>query len=138
MSGGSRPISSSARSSTSLRCTDGRVDAPPDRHAVSADHGCRLAMLTLPESPVTINRSKVERPSAPGQWASRPRIDARLDQGRTRLLTAVVAPAGHGKTTTVVAWLRSRGLDAAWVSVDSRDAMLTRFAAHVATALDRV
>ncbi len=95
-------------------------------------------MLTLPASPVTINRSKVERPTAPEQWAPRPRIDARLDQGLARLLTAIVAPAGHGKTTTVVAWLRSRGLDAAWVSVDSRDAMLTRFAAHVATALDRV
>ncbi len=31
-----------------------------------------------------------------------------------------------------------RGLDAAWVTVDNRDSELTRFAAHVAVALNRV
>ncbi|HEU0116580.1 MAG TPA: hypothetical protein VFQ80_17950, partial [Thermomicrobiales bacterium] len=95
-------------------------------------------MLTLPASPVMIVRSKVERPPAPEQWSPRPRLEARLDQALSRLLTTVVAPPGHGKTTTVVSWLQTRGLDAAWMSVDGRDAMLTRFAAHVAVALDRV
>jgi LuxR family maltose regulon positive regulatory protein len=68
----------------------------------------------------------------------RPRIEARLDSALERALVVITAPAGHGKTSSVVSWLRLRNLDAAWVSVDSRDADLTRFAAHVAVALDRV
>ena len=56
----------------------------------------------------------------------------------SRWLTVVTAPAGHGKTSSIITWLRMRDVDAAWVTVDARDADLTRFAAHVAVALDRV
>jgi ATP/maltotriose-dependent transcriptional regulator MalT len=66
------------------------------------------------------------------------RLEARLDRALSRSLTVVAALAGHGKTSTIVSWLRLRQLDAAWVSVDRRDADLTRFATHVAAALDRI
>ncbi len=97
-----------------------------------------MRVLTHPIAPVTISRSKVERPLVYGQWVRRPQIEARLDHTLTRSLTAIIAPAGHGKTGTIVAWLGLRELDAAWVTLDSRDAELTRFAAHVAVALDQV
>jgi LuxR family maltose regulon positive regulatory protein len=87
---------------------------------------------------VIVSRSKIERPTLHGQWIRRPQIESRFDRVLDRSLTLIVAPAGHGKTSTVVSWLRLRALDAAWVSVDSRDADLTRFATHVAVALDRV
>src|SRR5687767_3796390 len=88
--------------------------------------------------PALVSRSKIERPSLNGHWVRRPRIESRLDRAFERSMVLITAPAGHGKTSTVVSWLRLRDLDAAWVSVDERDADLTRFATHVAVALDRV
>jgi LuxR family maltose regulon positive regulatory protein len=87
---------------------------------------------------VAVSRSKIERPVVSGQWVRRPRLEDRLDRCWHRTLVVITAPAGHGKTSTILSWLRLRGLDAAWVSVDSRDRNLTRFAAHVAVALDRL
>src|SRR5262245_4507392 len=97
-----------------------------------------MSMLTYAAPPVTVSRSKIERPLLSGQWVRRPRLEARLDRALERSLVVIAAPAGHGKTSTLVSWLRLRDLDAAWVSVDERDADLTRFATHVAVALDRV
>ena len=95
-------------------------------------------MLAPPASPVTVSRSKVERPLVSEQWVRRPQLEARLDRALTRTLVVITAPAGHGKTSTILSWLRLRDRDAAWVSVDRRDADLTRLATHVAVALDRV
>jgi LuxR family maltose regulon positive regulatory protein len=97
-----------------------------------------MSALAPPVPPVIVSRSKIEQPSLSGQWVRRPRIETRLDRTLDRTLVVITAPAGHGKTSSIVAWLRQRELDAAWVSVDSRDADLTRFATHVAVALDRV
>ncbi|MDQ2655362.1 MAG: hypothetical protein M3Z20_20205, partial [Chloroflexota bacterium] len=94
--------------------------------------------VLAPTTPVVVNRSKIERPVLGGSWVVRPQIDARLDRARTRSLVLIVAPAGHGKTSTMVSWLRQRSLDAAWMTADPRDRDLTRFATHVAMALDRV
>jgi LuxR family maltose regulon positive regulatory protein len=100
-----------------------------------------MSLLTPPvplAPPALVSRSKIERPSLNGHWVRRPRIESRLDRAFERSLVLITAPAGHGKTSTVVSWLRLRDLDAAWVSVDERDTDLTRFATHVAVALDRV
>src|SRR3954464_11327835 len=97
-----------------------------------------MSVVTHPTAPLTISRSKVERPLVSGQWVRRPQIEARLDRALSRSLTVISAPPGHGKTGTIVAWLRLRDLAAAWVTLDSRDADLTRFAPHVAVALDQV
>lgn len=95
-------------------------------------------MLTSQAAPVTISRSKIEPPSLSGQWVPRPHLETRLDRALARSLVVITAPAGHGKTSTIACWLQLRGLAAAWVSIDERDTDLTRFAAHVAMALDRV
>ncbi|MDF2760755.1 MAG: ATP-dependent transcriptional regulator, MalT-like, LuxR family, partial [Thermomicrobiales bacterium] len=97
-----------------------------------------LSVLASLTSPVTISRSKIEPPVLSGAWVRRPHLEARLDRVLSRWLTVVSAPAGHGKTSSIVTWLRTRDMDAAWVTVDVRDADLTRFAAHVAVALDSV
>ena len=88
--------------------------------------------------PVAVNRSKIIQPSLSGSWISRPRVDARLNRALDRVLIVIVAPAGHGKTSTVVSWLQGQTCDAAWVTVDRRDTDLTRFATHVALALGRL
>ena len=97
-----------------------------------------LAPLAPPAPPTLVSRSKIERPSLNGHWVRRPRIESRLDRVFERSLVLITAPAGHGKTSTIVSWLRLRNTDAAWLLVDERDSDLTRFATHVAVALDRV
>ncbi len=97
-----------------------------------------MSVATRPTAPVTISRSKVEQPVLAGHWVRRPRLEARLDRVLTRSLAVVTAPAGHGKTSTIAAWLRLRNRDAAWVTLDRRDTDLTRFAVHVAVALEHV
>ncbi|MFT4038747.1 MAG: LuxR C-terminal-related transcriptional regulator [Thermomicrobiales bacterium] len=72
-----------------------------------------------------------------GTWVRRPRLEARLDRAPGKLLVLIVAPAGHGKTSTIASWLDLRQQEAAWVTAYSRDADLTRFAAHIAAALDQ-
>ena len=97
-----------------------------------------MSVQTPAAPPVIVSRSKIERPSLSGHWVRRPRIEAQLDRAFERSLILITAPAGHGKTSTIVSWLRLRDLGAAWLSVDERDTDLTRFATHVAVALDRV
>ena len=48
--------------------------------------------------------------------------------GFLRKLTLVSAPAGFGKTTLVSNWLAESKLATAWLSLDARDADLTRAA----------
>ena len=97
-----------------------------------------MSVLTPAAPPVIVSRSKIEPPSLSGHWVRRPRIEAQLDRAFERSLILVTAPAGHGKTSTIVYWLRLGDLDAAWMTVDERDVDLTRFATHVAAALNRV
>jgi LuxR family transcriptional regulator, maltose regulon positive regulatory protein len=97
-----------------------------------------MSVATWSTPPVTISRSKVERPVLAGHWVRRPQIEARLDRVLTRSLVVVTAPAGHGKTSTIASWLRLRNHDAAWVTLDRRDTNLTQFAVHVAVALEYV
>jgi LuxR family maltose regulon positive regulatory protein len=97
-----------------------------------------MSVATRLTPPVTISRSKVEQPVLAGHWVRRPQLEARLDRVLTRSLAVVTAPAGHGKTSTIAAWLRLRNRDAAWVTLDGLDTNLTRLAVHVAVALERV
>ena len=72
---------------------------------------------------------------------SRPELVARLDQGITRKLTLVSAPAGFGKTTLLAEWLASsRGAarSVAWVSLGDGDNDPTLFWTYVVTAVKRV
>jgi LuxR family maltose regulon positive regulatory protein len=55
-----------------------------------------------------------------------------------RKLTLVSAPAGFGKTTLVVAWLKQAGLPVAWLSLDEADNDLPRFLAYLAAAFQQV
>jgi LuxR family maltose regulon positive regulatory protein len=72
---------------------------------------------------------------------SRPRLIARLDQGATRRLTLVSAPAGFGKTTLLAEWLATSpagGRPVAWVSLDPGDNDPALFWAYVIAALQGI
>ena len=67
----------------------------------------------------------------------RPRLVQLISDGvqSNRRLTLVSAPAGFGKTTLVVAWLKEIDLPVAWLSLDEADNDLPRFLAYLEEAL---
>src|SRR5512138_2479000 len=78
-------------------------------------------------------------PLRPG-LVPRPRLVQLLTGGlhARRKLTLISAPAGFGKTTLVVDWLRQVALPVAWLSLDEADNDPSRFLSYLAAALDQV
>ncbi len=71
---------------------------------------------------------------------SRARLFALLNEGLSRPLTLVSAPAGFGKSTLVAAWVQSKPVESpqvAWVSLDEGDNDPVRFWSYVLTAFER-
>jgi LuxR family maltose regulon positive regulatory protein len=82
-----------------------------------------------------INRAKLRVPRVPAQTLARDRVTRALEGlGDTRLLT-ICAPAGSGKTTAVINWIRASGLRAAWLSLDRSDNDPVRLARRIAETL---
>jgi LuxR family maltose regulon positive regulatory protein len=77
-------------------------------------------------------------PSTRTGLVSRQRLIEQLNDGLSRKLTLVSAPAGFGKTTLVSEWLDKCGRPAAWLSLDEGDSDLTRFLSYLVAALRRV
>jgi len=90
--------------------------------------------------PAELLTSKISIPLLRPSLVPRPRLVNLLNQGlhTKRKLTMISAPAGFGKTTLVVAWLKQIDLQAAWLSLDEADNALLRFLAYLAAALQLV
>src|SRR3990170_1493280 len=107
-----------------------RNAALSDRPDASGVHACPVStpLLSVKLSIPPLGRSIVPRP----------RLSARLDQGLTRPLTLISAPAGFGKTTLLSEWRASRagrGFPLAWLSLDNDDNDPTRFLSYLVGAL---
>lgn len=82
--------------------------------------------------------SKVIVPSRAAHVVERPAVTEKLARATSCPLTAVVSPAGFGKTTAVVSWLRTlKDVPCAWYLLDAEDAALDRFWLYLVTALRR-
>lgn len=72
---------------------------------------------------------------------ARPRLFALIDQGLSRKLTLISAPAGSGKTTLLSEWCETetgRATPLGWVSLEAADNHPHRFWLYVVQALDRL
>jgi LuxR family transcriptional regulator, maltose regulon positive regulatory protein len=87
-----------------------------------------------------LQKTKLFIPPIRTQLVSRPRLLDRLDalQADACRVAVISAPAGSGKTTTVVQWLNRLGWPVGWVSLDPRDNNPARFFGYVAAALSRI
>jgi LuxR family maltose regulon positive regulatory protein len=83
-------------------------------------------------------QTKLYIPPTSPELISRPRLFERLNEGLTRKLTLIAAPAGFGKTTLVSDWLQQVDLPAAWLSLDEGDNDPSRFLAYLVAALQRI
>src|SRR6266516_2959634 len=79
-------------------------------------------------------------PASSHALISRARLFALLDEGLSRPLILVSAPAGFGKSTLVSTWVQSKPAknpQVAWVSLDEGDNDPVQFWRYVLTALER-
>ena len=80
-------------------------------------------------------RTKLFVPDLRRGVVARPRLLARLDQGLSRRLSLVVAPAGFGKTTVVTQWLDQLRRPLGWLSLDQYDNEPNRFFTYLLAAI---
>ena len=93
----------------------------------------------------TLLRTKLYMPRLASDLIERPDLLAHVNSGLNRKLTLVSAPAGYGKTTLIVQWLRNlQSIDPdfqnriAWLSLDKQDDDLLRFLKYFAAAVQTV
>ena len=87
----------------------------------------------------SIISTKINIPRARIDVVMRPRVLKILDEGSGPLaLMLISAPAGYGKTTLVISWLRTINQRYAWLSLDVEDDSLPRFVAYLLAALQKV
>ncbi|HEX4255277.1 MAG TPA: LuxR C-terminal-related transcriptional regulator [Streptosporangiaceae bacterium] len=86
--------------------------------------------------PDLLLRTKLHVPRSRPGLVARPRLAAQLEEGLTRGLVLVAAPAGYGKSVLLSEWARSTGQPVAWLSLDEGDNDPVRFWRHVLAALD--
>jgi LuxR family transcriptional regulator, maltose regulon positive regulatory protein len=88
--------------------------------------------------PASILATKLYIPLPRAKTVPRSRLIERLNEGLTRKLTLISAPAGFGKTTLISEWINDCRLPAAWVSLDEGDSDPARFIAYLISALQKI
>ncbi|MGE5605254.1 MAG: LuxR C-terminal-related transcriptional regulator [Bacteroidota bacterium] len=83
-------------------------------------------------------RAKLQAPTINKNIISREKLLQKLQRGSESKLTLIVAPAGYGKTTAVLDWLRNCGLPSAWLSVDAYDNNPVIFWRYFCNALEGI
>ncbi len=83
-------------------------------------------------------KAKFRAPIVDKNIVSRENLLQKLSKASERKLTLLTAPAGYGKTTVVLDWLKQCGLPVAWISLDSKDDNIGVFWRYVAIALENI
>jgi LuxR family transcriptional regulator, maltose regulon positive regulatory protein len=94
----------------------------------------------MPLTTESLVSTKLRPSQARPNLVARPRLTATLERETGRKLTLISAPAGFGKTTLLVEWLRERADGegyVAWVSLDEGDNDPVRFLSYLVAALRR-
>ena len=94
----------------------------------------------MPLTTDSLVSTKLRPSQARPKLVARPRLTAKLEREPSRKLTLISAPAGFGKTTLLVEWLREReGGEGwvAWLSLDEGDNDPVRFMSYLVVALRR-
>jgi len=84
----------------------------------------------------TLLATKLHIPHLRLDVVQRPRLTRRLNEGATRKLTFITAPAGFGKTTLLSEWVTQYHLATAWISLHPDDNHPPRFFSYLIAALE--
>ena len=94
----------------------------------------------MPLTTDSLVSTKLQPSQARPKLVARSRLTAKLEREPSRKLTLISAPAGFGKTTLLVEWLRERAGGegwVAWLSLDEGDNDPVRFMSYLVVALRR-
>ena len=83
-----------------------------------------------------LRQTKFDHPSIPQDLVARPRLTDVLNQGLSRPLTLICAPAGYGKTILASAFLKTCPLPSVWLALDENDNDLRAFLDYLLAAID--
>src|SRR5579863_817705 len=83
----------------------------------------------------TLAAAKVFVPRISPNVVLRPRLIERLNASMSFALTLLIAPAGFGKTTLLIQWMRQTDRAVAWLSIDEHESDVSRFAFDTMVAL---
>jgi len=83
-------------------------------------------------------KTKLFVPSLQKNLVSRPHILERIEQGDSKKLIYIQAPAGYGKTTAIVDWIHTYSKHTAWYALDAGDNDLSRFLSYIVYGLGRL
>lgn len=88
----------------------------------------------------SIISTKISIPPLRAGVVIRPRLLETLNEGlrRPSALTLISAPAGYGKTTLLVNWLRRTNERCAWLSLEPDDDSFPRFLTYLVAALQEI
>ena len=82
--------------------------------------------------------TKLHIPPVGNNVVHRSDLVEKLDNGLSRKLMLVSAPAGYGKTTLVSDWISQNKIRAAWVSLDNGDNDPTIFLNYVISGIQSI
>src|SRR5512139_156203 len=83
-------------------------------------------------------RTKLYVPAVRPELVPRPHLVDRLNEGLSRKLILIAAPAGYGKTTLLSAWAAGCGQPVAWLSLEDRDNDPARFLGYLIAAIQTI
>jgi len=83
-------------------------------------------------------RSKFRVPATPQHFVRRPRLTRLLGDLAEYPVTALVAPAGAGKTALAADWIRHNGRRSAWLALDDSDRDAQQLMTALAAAVDQL
>src|SRR5215831_3706813 len=87
---------------------------------------------------VPLLTTKLSCPCPYEDGVARPHLIRKLNQGSTRQLLLLCAPAGWGKTTLLAEWVHQRSSPVAWVALDEGDNDSIRFLLYMIRALQTI
>ncbi len=82
--------------------------------------------------------TKLHIPPVGNNVVHRSELSEKLDNGLSRKLMLVSAPAGYGKTTLVSDWINQNKIPAAWLSLDNGDNDPTIFLSYVISGIQSI
>lgn len=104
--------------------------------------GRRPFLEVKPEPPPVTDspllHTKLRTPVAIPTLLSRPRLTNQLSLQPNGYLTLLCAPAGFGKTTLIIDWLRQQKFPAAWLTLNEQDNDPILFWRYLVTAVQQV